>query len=80
MADEWQKSYEHPVKEFVIEAGMAIINGIDFPVRKAIEHLKLISEHPNNYCALSIVYFSCNDVDGRVDEIYNQIINKWESA
>jgi hypothetical protein len=53
---------------------------MDISVQKAIKYLNEISKFKGNYNALSIVYFSCDDTDGQVDDVYNQIIKMWEHA
>jgi hypothetical protein len=80
MLSEWENSFDHPVKGLVVESGRAIINGTNIPVQKAIKYLNKISKFKGNYNALSIVYFSCDDSEGQVDDVYNQIIKMWEHA
>lgn len=75
----WENSFNHPIKNLVIESAKAIINGNDLPIQKAIKYLNAISKFKGNYTALSIVYFSYNDVDGEVDKKYNEIIRIWEA-
>ena len=77
---EWENHFDHPVKDLVVESGRAIINGTNIPLGKAIKYLNEISKYKGNYNALSIVYFSCDDIDGQVDNVYNQIIKMWEHA
>ena len=77
---EWENCFDHPVKGLVVESGRAIIKGMNISVQKAIKYLNEISKFKGNYNALSIVYFSCDDTDGQVDDVYNQIIKMWEHA
>ena len=79
MLYEWDKRYTHPIKELVLASGKAIIEGRDIPVETAMDYLIQISKFKGLYNALAIVYFSCDDMDGNVDDLYNQIINVWEN-
>ena len=80
MLYEWKKRYTHPIKNLVLESGKAIIEGRDIPVEIAMDYLKQISKFKGLYNALAIVYFSCDDIDGNVDDLYNQTIKAWENA
>lgn len=77
---EWESFFDHPVKDLVVESGRAIINGIDIPAQKAIECLNEISKFKGIYNALSIIYFSCDDADGQVGDVYDQIVEMWKRA
>jgi hypothetical protein len=78
--NEWKENFDHPVKELVVESAVKIINKKFITVQKAIKNLNKISKFSGNYNALSIVYFSCNDTDGQVDDLYNRIMKMWEKA
>ena len=80
MLHEWEDHFDHPLKKLVVESGQAIIDGTYIPVEKAIKYLHQVAKFPGNYNALSIVCFSCDDTDGQVDEVYNQIIDVWENS
>lgn len=80
MLYEWKKRYTHPIKDLVLESGKAIIEGRDIPVEIAMDYLKQISKFKGLYNALAIVYFSCNDINGNVDDFYHKIIKTWENA
>jgi hypothetical protein len=80
MLHDWEKAFDHPVKDLVIESGKAIIKGINIPVEKALEYLNQISKFKGLYNALAIVYFSCKDIDDKVSDLYNQIRYDWKNS
>jgi hypothetical protein len=80
MLYEWDKRYTHPIKDLALASGKAIIEGRDVPVETAMDYLMQISEYKGLYNALAIVCFSSDDVDGHVDDLYDKIINTWETV
>jgi hypothetical protein len=76
----WSKGFSHELLPQVKEAASALLANEELPVERAIELMEKIKNHAGEYCALSIVYFSCDDTEGKADEKYNQIVEQWQSA
>ncbi len=36
-----------------------------------------MEKYKGHLAALGIVYFSCDDIEGEADEVYNRISSKW---
>ena len=78
--DQWLNGFNHSSLPIVREAAESLFSGRDLPVSRAIELMEKMASEEGQYCALGIIYFSCDDQDGKADDLYNQIIEKWQSA
>lgn len=74
MLDAWSRENNHPLSPAVIEAAKALIMGDDLSVTRVPELMSEVQKYVNQYQALNIVYFACDDVDGRADARYEEII------
>ncbi len=78
MVDFWEAKNEHPLAKSVIEAAKAIITGNLLSVEKVLELLSQVQVYRNQYSALSIIYFACDDIKGLTDEKWQEIVNSWQ--
>jgi hypothetical protein len=78
MLDAWEADNQHPLAKSVIEAAKAIITDTHLSVDRVLELLSQVQPYRNMYSALNIIYFSCDDTQGLVDEKRQQIVNSWE--
>lgn len=76
----WCNGFSHELLPQVKEASSALLANQELPVERAIELMENFKSHIGQYCALSIVYFSCNDTEGKADQKYNQVTEQWQSA
>jgi hypothetical protein len=76
----WDANYDHPLKAFVFPAAKALVTDSDFSVDEAIAAMEQISVWPDQYCALSIPYFACDDVDGRADAVHERVLAEWAKS
>ncbi len=37
-----------------------------------------IEKFPGQFAALSLIYFSCDDIEGKVDELNTEILSSWK--
>jgi hypothetical protein len=77
MADYWLKYAALPLVSIVFKVAQVLIDGNELPTSETIKIMDLISKHKNEYNALAIAYFSCDDKNGDVDKKYNEIISSW---
>ncbi len=80
MLEYWRQNFNHPTMTSVLRAAEVMIKGEELPVEESMSIMKIISAYPNQYNALSIPYFACDDIDGRADELYQKIISAWRDA
>ncbi|MCB9433677.1 MAG: hypothetical protein H6668_17025 [Ardenticatenaceae bacterium] len=73
----WQAENEHPLVECIIEAAMAIIVNEPLPIAMILGYMDKVQDYRNQYGALSILYFACDDVDGLADEKWQNIVSSW---
>ncbi|MBS1536658.1 MAG: hypothetical protein JST20_02770 [Bacteroidetes bacterium] len=69
--------FEHQLKELVIEVACKLINGEELTVDDAISKMEIIKKYPRQYAAFSILYFSCDDKDEKLEPIMDSIRNEW---
>lgn len=77
MVDSWEAENEHPLAKSVIEAAKAIITDNLLSVEKVLELLSQVQAYRNQYSALNIIYFACDDVKGSTDKKRQEIVNSW---
>jgi len=75
--EHWSGHFSHSLVPIVSKAAIALIEGRELSVADACETMAAVADYPGEYNALAVVYFSCDDVDGKVDELYERIIQRW---
>lgn len=77
---EWTASVHHPLVLEVLPVATAMIQHREISTVEAIRVMKRIAMHPNQFCALSIAYFACDDIAGEVETEYQAIVDAWAKA
>lgn len=67
----------HPLKEFIVDTANKIIHRQELAVDDAILKMQTVQKYPGQYAALSILYFSCDDKEERLEPVWDDIINEW---
>jgi len=78
MLDCWRAENKHVLAEYVIEAAKAIITGKPLPITTVLDYMDKVQDHKNQFCALNIISFACDDMDGFADEKWQNIIESWK--
>ena len=73
------KSINHPLKELVLKTAYRMIVEVELSDDEAINGMRIVSKYPGQWAALSILYFSCIDVFGEVEYVWNEIVAQWNS-
>ncbi len=47
-------------------------------IPQALKTMQLVAQYPNQSCALAVVYFSCDDVNGEVELLFDQVSHDWK--
>lgn len=79
MLSVWKNKYTHPVRDLALESGTAIIEERDISIEKALSSLKQISKFNGLYNAFAIVCFSCDDVEDKADDLFEEIVRSWKN-
>jgi hypothetical protein len=79
MVAAWEAENKHPLTHSVIEAAKAIVTNQPLSVDRALELLSQAQAYRNQYGALNIIYFACDDRQGRADEMWHKIVNSWKN-
>lgn len=77
MADYWSENANFPLAVPISKAAYAMIDHQELSVSEVIEIMNIVSNHRNEYSALAIAYFSCDDMEGVVEDRYKEIISSW---
>ena len=78
LVDFWLSEFDHPVAPMTAECAISMIERKQLPVPEILTRMDSVSGYPGLLAALSILYFSCDDVDGRADARFNEIRAAWE--
>ncbi|MCW5703552.1 MAG: hypothetical protein KIT82_13350 [Bradyrhizobium sp.] len=76
----WRSAFKHPAADMLAEVAEAMIHRRDLPVEDVIGRMRILAQYPGLYAALAILYFSCDDVDERIEPVDAEIRNNWGRA
>lgn len=68
---------KHPIKGIIIETAGKMIRREELTVDDVILKMQTVQNYPGQFAALSILYFSCDDIDEKLEPIWDNIINEW---
>ena len=77
MISEWEKLFEHPLKEIVAEAAKSIIMNELFSEKRTLKYFEKVAAFHGQYNALSIVYFACEECSDKIEDSFSKIMRKW---
>lgn len=67
----------HPLKNLIVETAEKMIRREELTVDDVILKMQTVQRYPGQFAALSILYFSCDDKDERLEPIWDNIISEW---
>lgn len=70
--------FDHPIKEIVFDTADKMIRGQELTVDEAIGRMETVKKYRGQFAAMSILYFSCDDIDGRLEPLWNNIMTEWK--
>ncbi|RUU20295.1 hypothetical protein EOD10_07445 [Mesorhizobium sp. M7A.T.Ca.TU.009.01.3.2] len=79
LVDFWLSEFDHPMAPMTAECAISMIERRRLPVSEILVRMDSVSGYPGLLAALSILYFSCDDVEGRADARLNEIRAAWEN-
>lgn len=81
LLDIWAKLFSHPLKALILRFARAMVNGEALPLQVTLDAMELVSNHPGEYQALNVVYFSQRGADdaATLDALYDDILAGWEA-
>jgi hypothetical protein len=75
----WRSHFDHPAADSLKEVAALMILGQDLPVEDVIARMEFLKKYPRLYAALAILYFACDDAEGRLEPIYDAIRDRWDA-
>ena len=67
----------HPLKDIILDTADKMIRKQELTVDEAILKMQTVQKYPGQFAALSILYFSCDDKDEKLEPIWNDITTEW---
>lgn len=67
----------HPLKDIIVDTADKMIRRQELTVDEAILKMQTVQKYPGQIAALSILYFSCDDKDEKLEPIWNNITTEW---
>lgn len=67
----------HPLKGLILETADKMIRRQELTVDDVILKMQTVQKYPRQFAALSIMYFSCDDKDEKLEPIWDNINNEW---
>lgn len=62
--------FEHPIKNLMLEVARVLIKRGEISVDDAILKMEEIVKYQNTFSARSILYFSCDDTEGKLEKYF----------
>jgi hypothetical protein len=75
----WRSHFDHPAAGMLADVATSMVGGRDLTVDDVIAKMKALSEYPRQYSALAIVYFACDDQEGKLEPIREEIRRTWRA-
>ena len=75
-----EASLAHPLTTPILALARKLVAGKLVSVTESLFVLRQVERFPGQYCALSVAYQACDDVDGVVDQEFNRIMAAWSAA
>ncbi len=76
----WAQAVDHPLCAQILPIAETVLRGADVPVPVAMAAMQAVAQYPNEYNALAIAYFSCDDKNGEADALHQRITRAWIGA
>jgi hypothetical protein len=70
--------FDHPLKELVFDTADKMIRGQELTVDEVIGRMGVVRTHRGQFAAMSILYFSCDDIDGKLEPLWDNILTEWK--
>ena len=74
------KKFDHPLRKLILETAQNVILQEEISLAETMANMELVRPHPQQYAALSIIYFSVDDVDGKLETVWNSITTEWNGG
>lgn len=72
--------FHHPLLSGLRPLILTVMRGELVSVSAAVAAMRRVARYPSQYNMLAICYFSCNDRNGRLDDLYESIVTKWSMS
>jgi len=79
LLEETKTKFNHPLKDMVLDTAINVVNGHDLTVDEAMLRMVRVKYYKGQYNALSIMYFSCDDKEDRLEPLWDKIISEWNN-
>ena len=75
-----EASLVHPLTTPILDLARRLVAGKVVSVPESLFVLRQVERFPGQYCALSVAYQACDDIDGVADQEFNRIVAAWSAA
>ena len=69
---------DHPLKDLIVSVADKMIRRQELTLDDAILKMQQVQRYPGQFAALSILYNSCEDGEGKLEPIWNKITHEWK--
>lgn len=73
-----KSKFHHPLKEIVLDTASKMIKRQELTVDEAISRMESVKGYKGQFSALSIIYFSCDDKEDKLEAVWDNIILDWK--
>lgn len=75
-----EKKATHPLKSLVFKVANRMLQQDETLVEEAVANIEALKNHPRQYAALNIFYYSSFDESGKLDEAWDAVIKEWDNV
>lgn len=73
----WRSHFDHPTAGMLADVATSMVRGLILTVDDVIAKMKVLNDYPGLYSALAILYFACDDKEGKLEPVWDQIRRTW---
>ncbi len=74
------RRFRHPLVRVLQPVQDAWLDDRQLSVARAIRLMRRVATYRNQYNALALCYFVCNDREGEADRVYSAIVHHWRET
>jgi len=75
----WLSSFSHPLVEVMLPIAKTVIGGNQISVEESVKAMRVVAPYEDQYNALAILYFACDDDSGEAHESYQEVVRNWRA-
>lgn len=74
------RKFEHPLRKLILETAQTLIFKEKIVFNETLANMEIVRKYRMQYAALSVIYFSTNDIDSQLEKVWDNITTEWNNG